>query len=241
MSIESIPDAYKEPFDPFSAVDHALVATYTKARLMRGESVRAELQRAYNFNRYISPALIGRLMNYGKFLEPVDDNLDVIDDEFGRVRAFYSGTALALVATANLAFELEVDQLEWRERWVGLPEGIEAPSSIKVHNDMSADDCFRIGSALMETGHRNLRQFETPYQELIEELNATRQIDGSLVNTLQASFGYTLGIGRRVVRDIVYERTIEEVIDSVMPDATSPGVPDALDEEYEALVRAEMS
>lgn len=240
MSIEAIPEQYRQPFDPLKGIDHERVALYTRGRLSSGEGVREGLQGAYSFNQRLSPALLERLIGYGKYLEPYDDNLDALDDTFQRVRAFSSGAAVALAAIANLAYELNIDQLKWREEWINLPDNLDAPLSITVNRKATPDDCYKIGSALMDIGNANVRNLEMPYQTLIEDIDQAYPRDGVVSNALKASFGYVFGTGRRIVENMAYEQAIEETVRGEIPDTDRPDGLSALDREYEELVAPEV-
>lgn len=241
MSIETIPEQYGKPFNPLGTVDHERVALYTRGRLMSERGALAEMQRVYNVNLRLNQDLIDRLMSYGSYLEPCDDDLNIIDDTHGRLRAFCSGTAMALAATANLAYELDVNQLEWRERWADLPKGLDAPLSISINQDTTPDDCFRVGAAIMEIGSTNVRGLETPYRTLIEDIDEACARDGLLSNTVSASFGYVYGTGRRIVEDMACERAIEEVVAEEIPDVhlDLAGGSHVLDQKYEEFLAQE--
>ena len=85
MSLEAIPKEFRQPFDPLQTVDHQRVAEYTLARLETNpRGVKAELRYLFDYNRTVRPELIERLINIAKYLEPVDDDLMVIDETLTR-------------------------------------------------------------------------------------------------------------------------------------------------------------
>jgi hypothetical protein len=239
MSIEVIPEAYRQPFDPLADVDHDAVMQYTLGRLTTGRGVREELQSVYNVNGHHSPELVGRLINYGKFLEPFDDDLIAIDEDYPRIRVFNAGAALALATATSLAYELDVSQPAWRRHWVNLPDGVDAPMSITLNKDSTPDDCYKVGAALMQIGQRNLAQFEPPYQSLVREIDDEYVSGGEFSNILHASYGYVYGVARRVIHDVAYPQAVEAEVARALPDKNEPGMQTSLDKEYAALIESE--
>lgn len=239
MSIEVIPEPYREPFDPLGDVDHELVSLYTQARILSGRGVRKELQQVFSTNSHHSPALIRRLVNYGRFLEPYDDDFNPIDESYMRTRVFNAGVALALATTANMAFELDVDQFEWREQWINLPDNIDAPINISIDKTSTPDDCYKIGAAIITIGQRNLTHLEEPYRNMMTELEKNYEAAAAFSNIFQASYGYVFGVGRNVLRRMIYPEAIEAEVLRVFPDADQLSVEGVLNEEYKMLLQAE--
>lgn len=239
MSIEVIPDAYRQPFNPLADVDHDAVRLYTLGRLTTGRGFREELQRVYTTNEHHSPDLVSRLINYGKFLEPFDDELCLIDETYPRIRAFNAGAALALATAASLAYELDVDQFAWRRHWAALPSSVDAPLNITLSRESTPDDCYRIGAALIQLGQRNLAQLEPPYQSLAKEID-DKHVGGEYGNVVQASYGYVYGVARHVLHDVAYPQAVEAELVRSLPDIDEPGSHTSLDIEYAALIRNEV-
>lgn len=177
-----------------------------------------------------------RLLNYGRFLEPFNDELQAEDEYYGRTRTFFAGTAVALASTANLAYELNVDQSKWRSEWAQLPTGIDAPISVMPGSLSTPDDCFRIGAALINVGSRNLAAIEPTYREMIDTLESEYSADGMHGNIFRASYGYVFGIGRRVIRDMIYQEAIETTVLELIPDAAEPTSSGLLDEDLKRLL-----
>lgn len=240
MSIEVIPEAYRQPFDPLADVDHDAVMLYTLGRLTTGRGVREELQSIYNVNGHHNPELLGRLIGYGKFLEPFDDELTAIDETYPRIRVFNAGAALALATATSLAYELDVNQQAWRRHWASLPDSADAPLSITINKDSTADDCYKIGAAIMQIGQRNLAQLEPPYQTLVSEIDDVYVSGGEFSNILHASYGYVYGVARHVIHDVAYPQAVEAAVAQALPDKNEHGSHTSLDIEYEALIESEL-
>jgi hypothetical protein len=240
MSIEVIPEPFRQPFDPLGNVDHDLVRLYTQGRIMSGRGVRNELQRVFSTNRFHSRELIERLINYGKFLEPYDDELEAMDETYMRTRVFNAGVALALATTANMAFELDIDQFEWRRHWIKLPADVDAPMKITIDKTSSSEDCYKIGAAIISIGQRNLSELEDPYVQMLSELEGEYETAGAFNNIFQSSYGYVFGVGRNVLREVIYPEAIESEVLSAMPDVFEPATSGPLDDEYKTLLAAEL-
>ena len=240
MSLEAIPKEFRQPFDPLQTVDHQRVAEYTLARLETNpRGVKAELRYLFDYNRTVRPELIERLINIAKYLEPVDDDLMVLDETLTRSRQFSAGSTLALASVANLAYELEVPQLEWRSAWADLPEGIEAPLRITISQQHASQDCYRLGAALMDQGSRNLADLEMPYGAMLRRIEDAHSGEVFVDNVFRASFGFVMGVGRHVLRDIVYDDFVEDEVFRLLPDYEDHALPGALDQEYARLLEEE--
>lgn len=239
MSIEVIPQPYDLPFDPLAGVDHDRACLYTYGRLTSGRGVREELQSVYTANRLHSPELINRLLQHGKFLESYDADFEAEDQEYMRTRVFGAGTALALAAAANMAFEAEVDQFAWRKRWIDLPSSADAPVDIKIDASSSRDDFYRIGSAIMEIGHRNLTTIEEPYRRLVEDIDDIYASASEFSNIFKASYGYVFGSARRVISETAKPLVVDRIVANSIPFINDPGADHPIDQEYKELIERE--
>lgn len=239
MSIEVIPEAYRQPFDPLAHVDHDRACLYTYGRLTSGRGITEELQSVYSINCYRSPELTSRLLEYGRFLEPYDADFEPEDATLMRTRVFGSGMALALAAATNMAFEAEVDQSAWRKKWTELPESADAPIPIKIDASTTPSDLYRIGDAIMDIGHRNLATIEDPYSKLAHDINDIYASMSEYSNIFLASYGYVFARARRIIAETAEPASIEAAVASSIPFINDPGAVHPIDQEYRELIARE--
>lgn len=232
--MEAIPKGFDRPYDPLSAIDHQKVAMYTAARLHSGKGIAKEMQRAYDFNRHFRPELLERLINRGKFIEPVSEDLHILDEELIRMRVFNAGCALALIALDNFADEADVDRGQWRDVWIALPEGADAPAPVPEGRPMTDDDCYRVGAAIIALGQRRLSELEQPYQDMVATVADERPERSLHENVFHASFGYAFGVGRSVISGIVFNREVDKEVA-----AYAQTVEAYSDEELKSFIRTE--
>ena len=219
MSIEVIPKDFREPYDPFSEVDHGLVRDYTRYRLLGSGDIVANLQSRYDMNANRFPDFLRRLIERGKFLEPVNDELEFIDKEMTNMRVFNAGVALACTALDSLAYEMSVDGREWRQRWTDLPVESDFPRIEGSGETLSPEDCLKIGDRLIANGQQAYESLEPPYQELFQE--AGEAYPGALTNeqVLRSSYGYVLRFGEKVICSFSLESRLDSAVEEVISKA----------------------
>lgn len=219
MSIEVIPRDFREPYDLFSDVNHDIVRDYTRHRLLSDDEVLTKLQHEYDVNLRRYPDFLKRLIERGKFLEPVNDELEFIDKEMTNMRMFNTGFALACATLDSLAFEMRVDERDWRQRWTELPQESDFPSidDGREEDEPTSDDCMKIGNRLLANGQQAYERLPKPYQELFEEVEDAYL--GAMANPqiFRSTYGYVLRFGEKVI----YSFSAETRLDDAVEEATS--------------------
>ena len=212
MSIESVPSRYKEPYDSLDQVyrDYETIALYTAGRVFSGDGVSKELESIYRHNRVLAPNLIDRLLQRGVYLEPVDDEICVIDQEHIKTRIFAMAASLALQVADNFARENSIDQQKWREFWANLPDRADAICEIQSGKKLTSEDCHAVGEALLGRGQRYISQMDNSYAELVSRvINEYPEISED-ANVFRGSFGYVMGNAERIINTLISERRIDE-------------------------------
>lgn len=216
MSIEKIPAKYQEFFDLYADVDHESVRDYTLVRLNQKNDLLQSLQYAYDRNAQKYPDFIRRLIERGKFLEPVNEELDFIDDEMSVMRVYNTGLAMASVALDALAYEMGVDESIWRNKWVELPENADFVYMRADEQCTNPQECAQIGERLVELGQKSYDALEPPYQQLYSAVADTYETRLFNPQVLRSSFGFIMCFGRNVIYSFSTDERLDKAVRDVL-------------------------
>jgi hypothetical protein len=216
MSLEKIPAKYLEPFDLYADVDHDTVRDYTLIRLSQNNDVHQNLQFAYDRNTQRYPEYLHRLIERGKFLEPLNDKLEYIDENMSTLRTYSAGIAIASLGLDALAYEMGVDQSEWRAIWVALPEHADSAHLDVVDEYSTPEECAQVGRRFMQLGQESYQQLEPPYQQLYDTINDKYGDTVSDSQVLRSSYGFIMRFGQKVIYSFTVEERLDRAVESIL-------------------------
>ena len=214
---EVIPEGFEKPYDLVDEIDPKLVADYMKGRLFSGVDVAKEIKRLHVFNKLVKPELLTRLIEMGRYLEPINEELIVTDMELSRARAFASASALALGVLDILSQEVRGTRSEWRTAWTNLSRTFDFPDKDLVGNVNTRDDCETVAKKLMALGHKQWDKLPKEYQQMVYEIEERYPEIIPQSNVFEASFAYVFAYGKAVLTDLAHGGVEEETIAAIVP------------------------
>lgn len=210
MSIEAIPTGYEHAYNPLDQIDHKTVALAAGVRILKDGNTPHNIQYLFALQRQLRFRLVDELYQFGKFVERVEyqDNVLTFDPELLRAKTYMSGTIVALTTLDAMAYEVGIGRDEWRDAWLARPHFISSASEDALRNLDEKEACEAKGDAVIEIGSRELAKLEAPYGELLDCIEDSHPRLIPFSNVFRASFGYVFGAAREAIKDIMLERDL---------------------------------
>lgn len=217
MSIEIIPPDYRGEYDLFADVNHDAVRDYTLFRLLDGTDVSSHLQSHYNMTAQKHPDFLRRLIDRGKFLEPVNEELQYIDEEMPNMRLFNAGVALASTALDSLAYEMGVESRRWRQLWTSLPQESDfIHLEASEEGELTHEDCLKIGDRLVANGQRAFEELELPYRDVYNQVSEAYYGTIYGPQIFQSSYGFVMRMGQKVIYSFSAEDRLDQAVEGIV-------------------------